>query len=94
VRAPARKRSIHGVTAQTVGTGSWSCSDWPAIIAAVLVVGGPALFTSDGFALDFTNHLWLVSVQEHAIAHWGVPTYFLNAVSSQSPPFTRNQTGN
>lgn len=48
------------------------------VLAAVLLVGGPALFTKDGFALDFTNHLWLVSVQQRAIQHNLIPTLFLN----------------
>lgn len=48
------------------------------VLVAVMVVGGPALFTKDGFALDFTNHLWLVSVQQQAIQHNVVPTLFIN----------------
>jgi hypothetical protein len=46
---------------------------------AILVIGGPVLFTNDGFAVDFTNHLWLVWVQEAAIAHHATPTYFVSA---------------
>lgn len=49
------------------------------VLLAMLVIGGPALFTRNGFNYDFTNHLWLVSVQEQAIAHHLAPTYYLNA---------------
>jgi len=45
----------------------------------MLVIGGPALFTRNGFMYDFTNHLWLVSVQEQAFSEHLAPTYFLNA---------------
>jgi hypothetical protein len=53
--------------------------DGLALTLAVLIIGGPALFTADGFAYDFTNHLWLVWVQEQAISHHVAPTYFVNA---------------
>jgi hypothetical protein len=33
---------------------------------------------SSGFSGDWTNHLWLVSVQASALVHTGAPTYFLN----------------
>ncbi len=46
------------------------------ILVAVLVIASPELFTSNGFALDFTNHLWLVGVQERSIAAHLSPTYF------------------
>ena len=49
------------------------------VLLAVLVIGGPALFTRDGFSDDFTNHLWLVWVQERAISQHLGPTYFVNA---------------
>ena len=45
---------------------------------ATLVIGGPALFTNNGFMYDFTNHLWFVYVQEQAISAHLVPTYYLN----------------
>ena len=48
-------------------------------VVAVLVIGGPAVFTHNGFAVDFTNHLWLVWVQEAAIAQHATPTYFISA---------------
>jgi hypothetical protein len=47
--------------------------------AVVLVVASPMLFTSSGFALDFTNHLWLSWVAGNNLAQAGHPTYFLNA---------------
>lgn len=50
-----------------------------AVLLAVLIVGGPAIFTQNGFASDFTNHLWLVWIQEHAISGHLAPTYFVNA---------------
>jgi hypothetical protein len=49
------------------------------VLVAVLVVGGPVLFTFNGFGFDLTNHLWLVSVQTQAIEAHLTPTYFLNA---------------
>ena len=68
------------------GTGSLSRWDWLAIAVAAVVVGGPALFTGNGFAPDFTNHLWAVSVQAHAISRGIVPTYFLNANAKSFGP--------
>lgn len=53
--------------------------DRAVVVVVCLVVCGPALFTKNGFGLDFTNHLWLVGVQTRAISANGVPTYFLNA---------------
>jgi hypothetical protein len=46
---------------------------------AVLIVAAPLLFTSSGFGLDFTNHLWLSWVEGTELAHAGHPSYFLNA---------------
>lgn len=48
-------------------------------VVACLVVAGPALFTRNGFGLDFTNHLWLSWVQQQAISAHGAPTYFVSA---------------
>jgi hypothetical protein len=53
--------------------------DVAGVALAMLVIGGPALFTRNGFMYDFTNHLWLVSVQEQAFSRHLVPTYYLNA---------------
>ena len=44
---------------------------------AILLIASPLLFTSDGFAPDFTNAIWLAGVQEHAIAAHLYPTLFL-----------------
>jgi hypothetical protein len=43
-----------------------------------LVVAAPMLFTESGFAVDFTNHLWLVWAEGNALAQAGHPSYFLN----------------
>jgi hypothetical protein len=45
----------------------------------VLVVAAPLLFTNSGFALDFTNNLWLVWAAGKALAQAGHPNYFLDA---------------
>ncbi|MCW3018372.1 MAG: hypothetical protein JWN10_680 [Solirubrobacterales bacterium] len=47
--------------------------------AAVLLVAAPLLFTSSGFAPDFTNHLWLNWVEGTSLLQAGHPSYFLNA---------------
>lgn len=47
--------------------------------AAVLLVAAPLLFTSSGFGLDFTNHLWLNWVEGTGLAQAGHPSYFLSA---------------
>jgi hypothetical protein len=47
--------------------------------AAVLLVAAPLLFTSSGFAPDFTNHLWLNWVEGTNLLQAGHPSYFLNA---------------
>jgi hypothetical protein len=47
-------------------------------LAIVVVVGAPMLFTSSGFAVDFTNHLWLSWAAGHLLVQAGHPTYFLN----------------
>jgi hypothetical protein len=46
---------------------------------AILLIASPVLFTSDGFAPDFTNELWLSGYQQHVIAAHGHPTLFLQA---------------
>lgn len=45
---------------------------------AVLLVASPLLFTSDGFAPDLTDDMWLASIQQHAIAAHLHPTLFLH----------------
>ena len=51
------------------------------LIAAgvVVVVAAPLLFTSSGFGLDFTNHLWLSWAEGKGLAQAGHPDYFVNA---------------
>jgi hypothetical protein len=49
-----------------------------AATVAVLVFAGPMLFTNSGFAVDFTNHLWLTWVAGKALFEMGHPTYFLH----------------
>src|SRR6202043_4111905 len=44
---------------------------------AVLLVASPLLFTSDGFAPDFTNAIWLAGYQQHVISAHLHPTLFL-----------------
>lgn len=78
--------------ASAAATGALSRTDWAVTALVVLIVGAPAIFTRNGYALDFMNHLWLVSVQEHAIAHGLVPTYFINAVSPAPHPYTAPTT--
>jgi hypothetical protein len=48
-------------------------------VCVVLFVASPMLLTHSGFALDFTNHLWLVWYQERFIEAHLHPTFFLNA---------------
>lgn len=47
VRRAARGRLLPG----------WGRWDAFAIVLAMLIVGGPGLFTNDGFEYDFTNRL-------------------------------------
>jgi hypothetical protein len=51
-------------------------------LAAVTLVAAPLLFTTSGFAPDFTNHLWTSWVQSKAIMETGHPSYFINAPES------------
>jgi len=44
---------------------------------AVLLIASPLLFTSDGFAPDFTSSMWLVGYQQHVIAAHLHPTLFM-----------------
>jgi hypothetical protein len=58
---------------------SQSRTDLLATVAVAVVIGGPSLFTANGFYTDYTNHLWLVWVQQHAISAHLAPTYFISA---------------
>jgi len=51
------------------------------VIAVVLLVSSPALFTRKPFMADYVNSLWLSWVQGHAIADGIVPSYFLHTTS-------------
>jgi hypothetical protein len=44
---------------------------------AVLLIASPLLFTTDGFAPDFTNDIWMAGYQQHVIAAHLHPTLFL-----------------
>ena len=50
--------------------------EWIATLA-VLLIASRLLFTSDGFAPDFTNAIWLAGYQQHVIAAHLHPTLFL-----------------
>jgi hypothetical protein len=52
--------------------------DFAIATLAILLIASPLLFTSDGFAPDFTNDLWLTANQQHAIAAHLHPTLFLH----------------
>jgi hypothetical protein len=52
--------------------------DLLAAAAVVTLVAAPLLFTTSGFALDFTNHLWLSWAAGNALVESGHPSYFLN----------------
>src|SRR5438445_115150 len=45
---------------------------------AVLLIASPLLFTSDGFAPNFTDDIWLAHYQQHAISAHLHPTLFLH----------------
>ncbi len=51
------------------------------LVAALVVtlVAAPMLFTSSGFAVDFTNQLWLTWAAGNSLVQAGHPSYFLNA---------------
>ncbi len=59
-----------------------SIADALVTLVVALVVGGPALFTHNGFGFDYTNHMWMVWVQEQAISQHLLPTYFINTPST------------
>lgn len=44
----------------------------------MLAVTAPLLFTRSGFALDFTNSLWLVSIAGRSLVEAGHPNFFVN----------------
>jgi hypothetical protein len=66
------------VTRHPLVRGQRICDLLMATIVA-LAVASPMLFTDSGFALDFTNHLWLIWAAGRALVQAGHPSYFLNA---------------
>lgn len=44
----------------------------------ILLLTAPMLFTSNGFANDWVNHLWLMSTESAQIHRTGLPSLFLN----------------
>src|ERR1700683_5052421 len=61
-----------------LGLGRWSADILVTLVVAV-VVASPALFTRSGFYVDWTNDLWLVAIQQHAISSGLIPSYYLDA---------------
>jgi hypothetical protein len=51
--------------------------DFAIATLAVVLIASPLLFTSDGFAPDFTNAIWRAGYQQHVIAAQLHPTLFL-----------------
>jgi hypothetical protein len=49
-----------------------------ASICVSVLIAGPMLFTSSGFAVDFTNHLWLSWAAGRNLVENGYPSFFLN----------------
>ncbi len=57
-------------------------TDLALAVAAVLAVTAPLLFTRSGFAVDFTNALWLVQVAGHSLVEVGHPSFFIDSLGS------------
>jgi hypothetical protein len=55
------------------------CLDASLTLSMVIMVLSPMIFTRSGFALDFTNSLWLTWAAGRALVEAGHPSYFLNA---------------
>jgi hypothetical protein len=55
-----------------------SLLDVLATVLVVVIVTAPTLFTSSGFSLDFTNHLWISWAAGRALVESGHPSFFLN----------------
>ncbi|HXN36916.1 MAG TPA: hypothetical protein VN892_02665 [Solirubrobacteraceae bacterium] len=55
-----------------------SAGDVLATLAVTLLVASPMVFTSSGFAPDFTNHLWLTWAAGNGFLRNGYPSYYLN----------------
>jgi hypothetical protein len=72
-----------GRSAGTVRLGA----DVGAAAAFVLLLAAPLLFTNNGFMADFTNHLWLVLAQAHALVAAHHPSYFIQTTPNVFEPF-------
>jgi hypothetical protein len=70
---------------ETLLSSAWA--DVLLATAVVLAVTGPLLFTSSGFELDFTNHLWLSSVAGRGLVEAGHPSYFINTFNPDTGVF-------
>src|ERR1700684_4259907 len=68
-----RATSILGA-ASTLGDRRQRHLDLALSAGVVLLVAAPMLFTKSGFAVDFTNHLWLTWVAGKALAQAGHPS--------------------
>jgi putative flippase GtrA len=81
-RKPPAASERRGLPGRLAATREWPRRDTviDTVIAtlAVLLVASPMLFTVNGFAPDFTNDIWMSSVQQHMIAAHLHPTLFLN----------------
>jgi hypothetical protein len=73
---PQVDRGVGKLRRPALGRTTW---DLLGAAIAVLIVAAPMLFTNSGFAVDFTNHLWLTWAAGKALAQAGHPSYFLNA---------------
>jgi hypothetical protein len=69
---------VRGIAKAHPVTGTRLRWDLLAATIAALVVAAPMIFTKSGFALDFTNHLWLTWVAGRALVESGHPSYFLS----------------
>jgi hypothetical protein len=80
--ARARPRVASSEKALGAGSRGGAVIDVAIATLAVLLIASPMLFTSEGFAPDFTKDLWLAGYQQHAIAAYPHPTLFLQTQQS------------
>ena len=75
---PGRQAAIDRRTANP--HGAWL----GALLGAgvIVLLGSAMLFTSRGFATDFTNTLWLGSVQQDSVLHGTIPSFFSNTTAA------------
>jgi hypothetical protein len=72
-------RSTRLLSRKSVPLNRVVLADWLLAALAVLLIASPMLFTTSGFELDFTNHLWIMWVAGRDLWQAGHPSYFLNA---------------